>query len=64
MVKKRFSHRIKFVCNFCGSEFSKASECAKHIEEKSEIGICFPTDIIVKPNYVSLSSLLSGLRSK
>lgn len=38
---------LRFKCNFCGTLFFKASECAKHIEKESISKICFPSDILM-----------------
>jgi hypothetical protein len=38
---------LRYKCSFCGVLFYKASECAKHIEEKSISKICFPSDILM-----------------
>jgi len=38
---------LRYKCSFCGAIFKRASECAKHIEDKSVLGTIFPSDIII-----------------
>jgi predicted restriction endonuclease len=46
---KFLGYGMKYQCAFCGEKFDKASDCAKHIEEKSIFGTCWPPDIVVVP---------------
>jgi hypothetical protein len=39
--------KIRYKCGFCGKEFKSCSSCAKHIEKKSYLKLCFPQDIEV-----------------
>jgi len=46
---KFVGYGIMYQCGFCDKKFKKMSECAKHIEEKSTVGIAWPADIKVVP---------------
>lgn len=39
---------LKYECGFCSKKFKTCSGCARHIERKSRVGICFPNDIKVR----------------
>lgn len=38
---------VRYECDFCHQLFTKLSECAKHIEEKSITGFASPDDISI-----------------
>lgn len=38
---------VRYECDFCHQLFTKLSECAKHIEEKSVTGFASPDDISI-----------------